>query len=160
MMRIQDAGLRGSLIGRVREDVPATEHHLVEFLQRHKLFDQRCAALGALAKTNGAKLGHRADGLCVPLPDQVHSCHEGCADGTHAGCQNAELALGRRNLGWSAHAEILDSFWKCYLIARRLPLQPAREKTKLSMMREALRICNAEKKMVLGQFPIARLHRR
>src|SRR5713226_4589378 len=91
---------------------------------------------------------------------QLNTCHKSRTDGTHAGCQNAELALGRRNLGWSAHAENPRLVWTWSDNGASGSTQrPAhsgalhqnrtntpRAKAKLSMMREAVRICNAEKR--------------
>src|SRR2546426_8310385 len=71
-MGLEHAGLARGLVRRVREDVPAAEDQIVQFLEGQEFPDQRRAPLGALTQANGGELGEGADWQRASLADQLH----------------------------------------------------------------------------------------
>ena len=103
VLRAEDAGFGGGVVGVVGEDVPPAEHDIVQLCQRNKLLDLGDAIFGALAQPDGSHLRERADGGGLAPADQLHAGDKCGGDGTHAGRQHAQLALGGRNLRRTTH---------------------------------------------------------
>src|SRR3989442_12765562 len=89
-MGLEHAGLARRLVRRVREDVPAAEDQVVQFLEAQEFPDQRRAPPGALTQANGGELGEGADWPRTALADQLHPGHKCCANGSHAGRENTQ----------------------------------------------------------------------
>ena len=91
---LEHAGAAGRDVGVVRERIPRAEDDVVEIGEGHELLDQRSAAIGALAETDGVHLGEAADGLAESLLHQLDAGDEGGRDGAEAHREHAEAAGG------------------------------------------------------------------
>jgi hypothetical protein len=94
MFGSEDSCLHRRRVGVIGERVPATELELVERREGDEVLDEGVAVLCALAEPDVAELGYRSDGLGDPLTCGEDPRKEGGCDGTHAGCEYAELAGG------------------------------------------------------------------
>ena len=77
-----------------RQRVPTTEHEIIELGQRDELADQRVALVGLGAEADVGHLRDRADGRADALAGGDDAGDEGGGHGTHAGREDAELAVG------------------------------------------------------------------
>jgi hypothetical protein len=74
-------GVRGSLVGGIRKEIPSGEFEPIERRQRYEGID----ALVATPCANRAHLSQRPDGLTEAAPREQHAGDERGGDGTHAG---------------------------------------------------------------------------
>jgi len=96
---VQHPGARGRGVDVVLEDVPPAKDDVVEIGEGHEVLDQGDPVVGPLAEANGAHLGEAAEGLGLAPADGLDAGDKGGGHRTHAGEQDAELALGGLNGG-------------------------------------------------------------
>ena len=95
----EHARLAGGGIHIVFKNVPAGEDQIVKLRQRDKIFNQRRAAIGALAQAYGRHLGQGTDRGGEATAHGFHASHECGGDRAHPGNHDSKFALGRGNLG-------------------------------------------------------------
>jgi hypothetical protein len=76
------------------ENVPRAEDDVVQVGERDEVFDERRAALGALAEADRPHLRQAADGLGQAFFDRLDSGDERGRNGSESDEQNAEFAFG------------------------------------------------------------------
>ena len=81
---LQHAGVAGSRVHVVFENVPAGEDQIIEPGERNEFLDLRRAAIGALAQTDGSHLRERADGVGDSLAHRFHARYKRRRDCAHA----------------------------------------------------------------------------
>ena len=91
---IEYAGIRRGLVHVVFEDVPTGEDEVVKPGERDEFLYFWRAAIGALAKADGAHLAERSNGLGQALANGLDAGDESGSHRAHAGDHHAEFALG------------------------------------------------------------------
>ena len=104
---VEHAGMLRRFVGVVVEDVPRTEHDVVERGERHEVLDERRAAVRPLAETDRAHLRQRADRLRESLADREHARDGGRADRSHPDQEHPELAPGICDVSCVFHSPAL-----------------------------------------------------
>ena len=85
LVAVEDLRGLGGVVEVAAEDVPAGEDEVVERGERGEVLDERRAAFGALAETNGSHLRGGTDGLGEAATNGFDAGDERGSDGSHAG---------------------------------------------------------------------------
>ena len=101
--RLDDAGRSSGRITIVLEDVPPSEHQIVEPGERDDLADFWRAAFGAFAEPDGAHLRERTDRFGEPLADGEDAGDGRGAYRAETNEQHAELAACRSDVDRCRH---------------------------------------------------------
>jgi len=103
LVPVQDPGVHRALVAVVRNRVPCAEHQVAEPREGHEVLDERGATVDALAETDRVHLRETSDRLGQAPPRGLDPRDECGGYGPEAREQDAELALGRSDLGWLLH---------------------------------------------------------
>src|SRR5262249_52918341 len=85
------------------EDVPPSEHDVVQVGQRYEVLDFRSASFGPFAEPNRPHLRQRTDRRRQPFPDGQDAGNRRRADRAQTDEQHAEFAARRSNVEWWSH---------------------------------------------------------
>ncbi|CAB4658584.1 unannotated protein [freshwater metagenome] len=100
---LEHAGARRCDVGIVGEHVPCAPDNVFEASKGNEVLDERGALFGALAQTDGAHLGHGANGLALSTLCEFNASDEGGCHCAEANGENTELSIGGGNSAGFRH---------------------------------------------------------